>query len=255
MLNCSLCKSSDVKLYLKLNGRVQIYECNTCTNAFTYPAPKPIEYKEKDFHQQFGFNTINDLPSQWKKSLLKQLKLIGKYIKPNGNILEIGCGQGLFLSLLKNEGYSVYGIEPSVKASAIARNNGLNIKTGYFPDENFENVKFDLIIMAQVLEHVEQPIELLKSISDLNKGAQLLLVQTNFKGLVPLKQKKIWYGWVPDQHFWHFTSKGVRNLMRSLNLKTVEIEYSTLEHNNYWLSKLTSIIPNTGDQLHAIIKL
>jgi 2-polyprenyl-3-methyl-5-hydroxy-6-metoxy-1,4-benzoquinol methylase len=255
MPKCNLCKSENVKFYLKLNTAQSIYECKHCCNAFTYPPPKPIAYIEEDFHDQFGFKSINELPDQWKNSLLKQVKLIKKYIKPNANILEIGCGQGLFLAQLKQEGYNVYGIEPSIKASSVGRSKNLEIKTGYYPEERFDDVNFDLIIMAQVLEHVMKPVELLNQIASLNRDAYLLLVQTNFKGLVPRKQKNNWYGWVPDQHFSHFTAKGIKFLMKSINLKTIEIEHSTLEHNNYWLSKFTQYIPCTGDQIHAIIKL
>ncbi|WP_165825450.1 class I SAM-dependent methyltransferase [Pedobacter yonginense] len=238
-----------------MNDSHSIYTCKNCGNGFTDPPPQTIAYTEEDFHEQFGFTTIADLPKQWRNSVLKQIKFIKKYIHPNANILEIGCGQGLFLTQLEKEGYQVYGIEPSVKASAVARSKGLNVKTGYYPAQNFDGVKFDLIIMAQVLEHVEAPLELLQQISSLNKNAYLLLVQTNFKGLVPQKQKQNWYAWVPDQHFTHFTAKGIRFLTQTINLKTIEIEYSTLEHNNYWLSKCASILPGTGDQIHAMIKL
>ncbi len=256
MAICTICSSNKSKLYITLDHHQKmIYECSNCKNAFTYPPPEPVAYDEDDFHGQFNFNNVEELPSQWKKAIIKQTKLIKEFIPTGSKILEIGCGYGLLLEQLKNNKYKTYGIEPSKVASSIGKSKGLEILNGYFPQTTFTSVNFDLIIMSQVLEHIEKPLEFLTSLSKMYPGKYLLLVQSNYKGIVPRKNKKVWYAWVPDQHYSHFTSSGLKKICKMLKLECIRIEYSTLEHGGYWLSKVSEIIPNTADQLHCIIKL
>ncbi|MCL5276202.1 MAG: class I SAM-dependent methyltransferase [Deltaproteobacteria bacterium] len=52
--------------------------------------------------------------------------------------MDIGCGTGNYLRILRELGWDVYGIEPSERAAEIGRKQfGLNIKTGTLMDHKF----------------------------------------------------------------------------------------------------------------------
>ncbi len=252
---CPLCRGESSSYEIGIAGESRIIACNKCTNAWTYPPPTSLFYEEEDFHSQFKYKSAEELPEQWKDGILKQVKVIKHGLMSGGNILEIGCGQGLLLEELKKEGFNVVGVEPSVSGSVIASRKGLNVINDNFPSETLKNKKYDLIILSQVLEHIKDPGMFIDEILViLSKGGKILFVQTNWKGLIPRYLKSRWHAWVPEQHYWHFTPKGLAYILKKKGCIVERIEYYSLEHSNHILSRVTKIIPNQGDQFHMLIR-
>lgn len=183
-----------------------------------------------------------------------QADLLTGFLSSDSKILEIGCGEGIFLKELERRGFRVRGIEPSVQASRRARDAGLNVTCGLFPQADITG-PFDAVVMIQVLEHILQPYAFLKEVDKVAAGGVALIVQTNWRGLVPRFQKKRWYAWVPDQHFWHFTPKGMSVLMQRMGWQILALEYSSLHHEGSLLSRIGMAIPGLGDQFHVIAKI
>jgi 2-polyprenyl-3-methyl-5-hydroxy-6-metoxy-1,4-benzoquinol methylase len=251
--NCPLCGSSKVSSVLA-QPSWEIEQCLVCHNAWTIPAPKIISYDAKDFHFQFNYSDVSDLPKQWQKSVLMQVELLARYLRPKAKILEIGCGVGISLKEISQRGFKVCGIEPSITASQRGRETGMNIITGYFPDVDLSE-SFDAVIMAHVLEHIPEPYNFLKKVAMIAPGGSILIVQSNCRGLMPRIQKENWHAWVPEHHFWHFTSKGLVKMLNSLHWKVLKIEYSSLSHGNGIISRIGSVIPRMGDQMHVIASI
>lgn len=250
---CPLCSSSKVSSVLSQSSW-RIEKCLVCHNAWTLPAPQMISYDDKDFHSQFNYSDVSALPKQWRKSVLMQVKLLAGYLTPKAKILEIGCGVGISLKEFSKLGFKVCGIEPSITASQRGRESGMNIITGYFPDVDLSET-FDAVILAHVLEHIPVPYNFLKKVAEVAPGGNILIVQSNWKGLMPRIQKELWHAWVPEHHFWHFASKGLVKILNCLGWKVMKIEYSSLSHGNKIFSRIGSIIPRMGDQMHVIASI
>jgi 2-polyprenyl-3-methyl-5-hydroxy-6-metoxy-1,4-benzoquinol methylase len=171
--------------------------------------------------------------------------------------MEIGCGEGLLLKELSRSGFNVQGIEPSVTASSRARKKGLNVITGYFPD-CLSDALFDVVILSHVLEHFADPIVTLELVSRVAPKGYLLLIQTNYKGLIPRWDREKWYAWSPHEHFWHFTPKGLQMIARRLGFCPIACEYSSLIHGSKRIAKLTGkiarVFPPAWDQFHLLLK-
>lgn len=247
---CPICGSPKVENQFR-TPNWGIVACLTCTNAWTAPSPDKVEYDTQNFHAQFSWTNVEDLPSQWKKGLLMQIDLLARYLRPQAKILEIGCGEGILLEALSRRGFDVSGIEPSKTASESARKSGLNVIEGYFPETQVPGC-FDSVVMSHVLEHIQEPIRLLKHVSKLAPGGYVLLVQANWKGLMPRLYKEKWYAWVPEHHFWHFTPKGVRTILQGLKWEVREVNYSSLYHGNGIISRIGAALRGLGDQFHLI---
>ena len=201
--------------------------------------------------------SINDLPNEWEKSIKNQVSLIERYLKPGNKVLEIGCGEGILLSELADSGFVVEGIEPSLDASSRARAKGLKVTTSQFPAYVPDGV-FDLVILSHVLEHIADPSLFLKETTRLIPNSYLLLIQTNYRGIIPRVNPKEWYAWVPNEHYWHFTPSGIKYLANKMDLILIKCEYSSLVHTrkrDKLIRSITTLLPQLSDQFHALFRL
>jgi 2-polyprenyl-3-methyl-5-hydroxy-6-metoxy-1,4-benzoquinol methylase len=251
-MNCPFCKSGTTRIILKRPTWL-VEACLRCTNAWTTPAPKGVDYGKEDFHSQFDYRKISELPGQWKKAVLLNADLLSHYLGPNDKILEIGCGEGIFLRELRSRGFRVTGIEPSDKASQRARDSGVRVFTAFFPNVEIGD-EFDAVVMSHVLEHVPEPVQFLKEAGKLTPKGMILLTQSNWRGLVPKFQKERWHAWVPEHHFWHFSDRGLEYILKTLDWGIETIKYSSLHHGNSILSRMGAAIPGLGDQFHIAAK-
>jgi len=140
--------------------------------------------KFKPLHK---FNPIRI--SYIKDNILSTLKLKNQE-KPlkNLKILDIGCGGGLLSEPMCRLGADVTGIDASEKniqvAKLHARKNNLDIKYFSTSPENFQtDVKFDVILNMEIIEHVENVNLFLEACSSLLKKRGMMFVATINKTL------------------------------------------------------------------------
>jgi SAM-dependent methyltransferase len=78
-------------------------------------------------------------------------------LKPGSEILEIGCGEGVFLELAAREGHSVLGMDFNPRAIQIAKAKGWEVYCCNLRKlkERLPNRKFDAVMFFHVIEHIE----------------------------------------------------------------------------------------------------
>lgn len=114
--------------------------------------------------------------------LQSQVKSLGSHSK----ILDAGCGTGGNLQLLSSLGCDVIGLEMEPEAAEIARTkSGKTVYIGSLPDQiPFADESFDLIVLLDVLEHIDDDIGVLSSLSaKLKPGGNLLITVPAFSFL------------------------------------------------------------------------
>lgn len=108
-------------------------------------------------------------------SEIRKLKFKPKQKKKD--LLDIGCGPGVNIGYLKSK-FNCIGIEPDKNLRAHAKKNtGINIKHGLLPNKlpKLEK-KFDLVLLLDVLEHVKEDYDSLKTIQkQMKKGGYLVI--------------------------------------------------------------------------------
>jgi SAM-dependent methyltransferase len=104
--------------------------------------------------------------------------LIPAYVR-GGRLLDVGCGNGTMLGLLKQLGWDdLHGIEPDPDAAAVARGTGADVTVGAVEDvlPEYADASFDVILTSMVVEHLADPYAVLREIArKLKPGGQLLL--------------------------------------------------------------------------------
>ena len=108
------------------------------------------------------------------------LDLIGRHV-PAGRLLDVGCGHGLLLDEARSRGYEVEGVELSRSAAAYAR-DVLGLPVSELPLEELEPSAggdgFAAIVLADVLEHVEDPVAAIRRCRELLRPGGVLCVVT-----------------------------------------------------------------------------
>jgi len=139
--------------------KIEILQCSCC--GLIQLNSKPVSYY-RDVIRASAFScemkTFRvDQFSHW----VEQYKLAGC------RLLEIGCGKGEYLSLLKNAGFDAYGIEYSPVSVKACRKQGLNAMTGYLGDDNSRlGVPFDAFVCLNFMEHWPDPNASLQQLQD-----------------------------------------------------------------------------------------
>lgn len=114
-------------------------------------------------------------------NIINSLDLVDK------NILDIGCYNGTFLSLIKNKNNNFYGIEASDYGVEECKKKNIQVKQFFFDDKStipFENNFFDIIIAGEIIEHIYDTDFFLEEIYRILKpGGKLLLSTPNVASL------------------------------------------------------------------------
>jgi 2-polyprenyl-3-methyl-5-hydroxy-6-metoxy-1,4-benzoquinol methylase len=75
------------------------------------------------------------------------------------SLLDVGCGSGAFGRFLssKRPGMELWAIEPDPTSAQAAQDAFDRVVLGKFPDSRVPNHKFDVVVCADVLEHMTEP--------------------------------------------------------------------------------------------------
>lgn len=95
-------------------------------------------------------------------------------------IIDVGCGEGFVLHMLKSKGIGsvLIGIDKSAESIRISNSlfSGINIKKGDIYDLHFKDNEFDLVVCTEVLEHLSNPTLALKELKRITKKDLILSV-------------------------------------------------------------------------------
>jgi 2-polyprenyl-3-methyl-5-hydroxy-6-metoxy-1,4-benzoquinol methylase len=104
--------------------------------------------------------------------------LLGKWIDQPKKILDVGTGGGEFAYLLQSLGHDVNGIEPNKGYAEYSKQEyGLKVQVGFIQDIQQPDEAFDLITIWHVLEHTENPWDVLTKLHSLLKPQGTLVVE------------------------------------------------------------------------------
>lgn len=175
-IDCPLCGSRHHTPLLTEQSLV-IVRCRRCRLVFVNPQPTARQLRR--FYAQYFPPESAPL---WAKQMGQVFRREGReYLlrrKKHGRLLDVGCGFGFFLKMMRDAGWDVVGVEPSPTAAASARRRfGLNVLAGRLEDASFPPESFDAITLWYVLEHVPNPMDTLARCSALLKPGGALIVR------------------------------------------------------------------------------
>lgn len=172
-----------------------------------------------------------------------------------GTLLDIGCGHGKFLALMRQFGWKVMGVEPDAEAADVAREKfGIDVVTGTLEEAAFPEDHFEAVTMGHVIEHVYDPIGLLKECHRVLKPNGNLVVTTpNVESLGHRNFQKSWLPLDPPRHLHLFPMGNLRACAERAGLKIKSVR--TEAHSSRWIYAESRIIQMRSDLPEAALPI
>lgn len=193
--SCPICNEKRFEFQFKKQG-FTFKKCINCNHIYVDPQ---INEKALTVSYTGGKESASDV---WMDVLLSSdnqhydlkkynvgLDLIKNFLSRNvrsPNILDIGCSIGLFLNEAKKRKWNCYGLELNTRAVDHAKNKfNLDVRRKLLTNSAFSDKFFDVITMWGVIEHLKDPVSVLKIVKKkLKKGGIFLTFCPNAMSLV-----------------------------------------------------------------------
>jgi len=141
-----------------------------------------------------------------------------------GRLLEVGCGSGKMLKGMADLGWQAEGIDSDPVAVENSRRKGLKVGTESLDDLHYPENCFDAITMSHVIEHVHDPVGLLKECRRILKpGGRLSLVTPNINSAGHRMYGRSWFHLDPPRHLHIFTVGSLDALFQKAGFHTTKI--------------------------------
>jgi 2-polyprenyl-3-methyl-5-hydroxy-6-metoxy-1,4-benzoquinol methylase len=228
--NCAICGSKEFFPLLKtkdLTGAVSeeliLVRCSRC--GLTYLNPMPTEDKMKQYYSEKYFETSSLGDASNNIFRLQMARFLNNLKSSKGKALDVGCGDGNFLLIMKRLGWNVYGVDISESAVRLAKKKlGVaNVFVGTLANHRFPSSYFDVISFRHVLEHLQKPADTLLEIRRILKNEGVLGVSVpNIDSLYFRVFKEAWFHLDLPRHLYQFSPKTLTNLLIKTGFRVIK---------------------------------
>lgn len=256
---CRLCGSEQNKILFKKRAFL-IVKCRKCSFVFAIADTDSNLNSQQIYGEEYfigkksqGFSDYERFRDVISRNSEYRISLIQKY-RACGNLLDVGCALGFFLETARKKGWNVWGIEISDYAVVHCKNRlGLSVfanRTGDY--SNLPDNLFDVITMYDLIEHVEDPVFLLREMKKKLKLDGLLVIETPDVTSFYSNILKKYSPYIrPPAHLSFFSKYTLNRALESVGLKVETIAYSKKIVN---LSYLINVLEPYNKTLASLFK-
>lgn len=196
---CIVC-DSQARVYTKDSDR-SYFECQSCQLVFV-PRNELISYEQEKARYDHHKNLESD--AHYVSYLDKIAKGILPHVQTGATGLDFGCGRTKLLEEILNK-------------------NGVQVKSYdlyYFPESAHLKTKYDFIILSEVIEHLREPLFVMKELSSLLNPGGKIFVKTKF--LPPREQFDRWFYKRDITHIQFFNTTSMKKIGELSKLKNYQ---------------------------------
>jgi 2-polyprenyl-3-methyl-5-hydroxy-6-metoxy-1,4-benzoquinol methylase len=254
---CTLCNSKDNYLYLEYKG-YKLFECKECQAVFAN-----IIFDER-YNQLVYDNSLYEInikrevldTYEYRKEKFGKERLdyiVNKcQFTPNKKLLDLGCGPGYFLKYLTEKNIKCKGLELTQYLVDICKEKNLDVSSTSL--ENEPNLKYDIITMFDVLEHLTSPIDFFKTVNKkIKTGGYILAYTPNINSFAFHFQKGEQNLLLPYEHVLFYNQHSLSYLAEETGFTVESIDYYGLDVVDYFSMKGFKDDINYNENLSDII--
>ena len=234
-MECYGCGKNSVQKKYKKQGHI-FFQCKNCGLLFTDFNQEMANY---DFYDKeyTSKRTLCDTGSPdssienfRRKSAQRLLSQIKEYALSKSNLplklLDIGCGEGYFLEVARDNNFEIYGTEISPHAAELASKRlGKPVFLGPLINADFQEGYFDIVCLIDVIEHFNNPCQQIRRIHRILKKGGLLCIHTpNLNSLYSKVMGQRWFQIKPREHLFYFSDRSLPILLNrfKFNVRTLK---------------------------------
>jgi len=204
-ITCPVCKSIPANSLQDF----EVCTCSYCQVSWTYLS-KPIESEE--LYRDEVYQVVDNRLSIFERVIFFEAQKILSSARKNSpqasSLLDFGSGKGQFLAVAKAKGWQGIGIETEeARAKFASANYQVKVLQGYYSEGKVGGAPFDLITLNHVLEHLPEPMVLLKALldSNLSNGGLVYIEVPRANSWQAKIAGKNWMHWDIPKHLTHWT--------------------------------------------------
>ncbi len=248
MSACLLCGSESAAALFCVNDRLHrttarsfaILRCGQCGLMRLDPQPEPAESRQ--YHpENYWFapdqTTAGHLEEAYRRLVLRDhARFVERALGDcgvDGPVLDVGCGGGLLLAMMRERGFEVVGLDNSASAAAIAwSRQRVPAVCGVLERAPLRAGGFAVITMFHVLEHVHDPRAYIAAAHHLLAPGGRLIAQTpNVACWQARLLGRNWSGLDVPRHLFDFRSSDLDRLLESGGFTILRRKYFSWRDN------------------------
>ena len=232
---------------------------------YTHSQPEPGPSLVRDacwavWHSYLGarFGYTQGVGSHWRRVLAPlalmhpggraELDAAAMHLPAPGGparVLDVGCGSGVLLARMQSLGWQAEGVELDPDGVKAARARGVPVRQGTLEQQGFPGNHFDAVHSAHVIEHVYDPVSLLRECHRILKpGGTLVILTPNIESWGHKHFGSAWLNLDPPRHLVLFSSVTLRRAAEQAGLQVQRLD-STVR--SAWVyGALSDCIRRTG---------
>ena len=229
-MNCRICNSSRIYRHTIIDNYI-LFKCKECKVIFLENFDKILSSQnlyDEDYFENYLYENEVDYDSI-KSTAQYYLNYIQKNFGQVNSVLDVGAGFGLFVKAFRELGCNADGVEISSYSVKIAKEKfNIDLFNGNLIDFQTDK-KYDLVCFYHSFEHLPNPVETIQKVKTLlNVNGILWLSLPNVMSLDRFIHKEKWNGWSLPYHFFHYSPKSIKNLLRRQGFRKIKIQKSFL---------------------------
>jgi SAM-dependent methyltransferase len=174
------------------------------------------------------------------------------FYRTSGRILDVGCGAGQFLTVARAAGWEPHGVEVAGGVHDALLNRGLSIFDGELAEAAFSDGWFDVVHCAEVIEHVLEPVALLREMERvLRPGGLLYLTTPNYDSV---SRRLLGTKWrvLCREHISYFTVRVLTDALARSGFESPVVETRNIDPHECGKLFRRAAPPGAGFQAEAV---
>jgi len=231
--------SSD-RLYHTTTRQFDVLRCGRCGMLRLDPQPTPEELR-RYYPDNYWFapdsSTAGRMEEAWRRLVLRDhVRFVTEAMRQSrarGPLLDVGCGGGLFLGLMRERGFRVIGLDFSREAAAVAwRQQQAPAVVAEFASAPLRPASLAAITMFHVVEHLYDPRTYLSAARELLVPDGRLIVQVpNAASWQCRLLGSSWNGMDVPRHLFDFRDSDLEKVLGDAGFEVVRRKYFSLRDN------------------------
>jgi 2-polyprenyl-3-methyl-5-hydroxy-6-metoxy-1,4-benzoquinol methylase len=243
---CPLCGGQHATHVLTQNA-YPIVRCTACGLLYVRPMPSlaalEAHYQSAAYFEgaeDQGYANYADVEKALRPHFQRRLHTINTYLPDRGRLLDFGCAAGYFLQIAQHDGWHIAGVELS-RAMAEQASQMLDVPIATTLDD-LPPGQFDAITLWEVIEHMPDPLAVLRQLcARLRPGGVLMLSTPNTGHWQAVRAPELWRSYRPPSHLIYFTAATLEETLRTAGFERIAVQKTgPLPPLPPWLDRLSA---------------